>query len=152
MGKISCSLIFLLLISAGCTPFISRELKREISRDITFRQVINDPEAYTGKTVLISGIIIGSKNTKEGTLIEILQKQADIEGRPKDVDNSYTQGREVAVAGEIKGKRVLPLGEIDYTYPLISIKEIHLFKVRKEERYYICPYPYRLWDYPYLYP
>jgi outer membrane lipoprotein len=142
MGKISCSLIFLLLISAGCTPFISRELKREISRDITFRQVINDPEAYTGKTVLISGIIIGSKNTKEGTLIEILQKQADIEGRPKDVDNS----------GEIKGKRVLPLGEIDYTYPLISIKEIHLFKVRKEERYYICPYPYRLWDYPYLYP
>lgn len=168
MGKISCSLIFLLLISAGCTPFISRDLRREISRDITFRQVINDPEAYTGKTVLISGIIIGSKNTKEGTLIEILQKQADIEGRPKDVDNSdgrflalydgyldtaiYTQGREVAVAGEIKGKRVLPLGEIDYTYPLISIKEIHLFKVRKEERYYICPYPYRLWDYPYLYP
>ena len=111
MGKISCSLIFLLLISAGCTPFISKDLRREISRDITFRQVINDPEAYTGKTVLISGIIIGSKNTKEGTLIEILQKQADIEGRPKDVDNSdgrflalydsyldtaiYTQGREV---------------------------------------------------------
>jgi outer membrane lipoprotein len=110
------------------------------------------------------------KNTKEGTLIEIFQKQADIEGRPKDVDDSdgvflalydgyldtaiYTQGREVAVAGEIKGKRVLPLGEIDYTYPLISTKEIHLFKVQKEERYYIYPHPYRYrwWDYPYLYP
>ena len=168
MKKISCSLIFLLLISAGCTPFISKDLRREISRDITFKQVIKDPEAYIGKTVLISGIIIGSKNTKEGTLIEILQKSADMEGRPKDVDNSdgrflalydgyldtaiYTQGREAAVAGEIKGKRVLPLGEIDYTYPFISIKEIHLFKVRKEERYYIYPYPYRWWDYPYLYP
>ena len=168
MRKISCSLIFLLLILAGCTPFISKDLRREISKDITFRQVIKDPEAYTGKTVLISGIIIGSKNTKKGTLIEILQKPADMEGRPKDVDDSdgrflalydgyldtaiYAQGREVAVAGEIKGKRILPLGEIDYTYPLISIKEIHLFKVQKEERHYICPYPYRWWDYPYLYP
>jgi outer membrane lipoprotein len=172
MRRVPCSLIFLVLISVSCAPIISEELGREISRDIAFKQVIKDPEVYIGKTVLISGIIIGSENTKEGTLIEILQKQADREGRPKDVDDSdgrflalydgyldtaiYTQGREVAVAGEIRGKKVLPLGQIDYTYPLISIKEIHLFKVQKEKRYYIYPYPYpypyRWWDYPYLYP
>jgi outer membrane lipoprotein len=168
MRKISCSLVLLVLISVSCAPVISKELRREVSRDITFKQVIKDPEAYIGKTVLISGIIIDSENTKEGTLIEILQKPADMEGRPKDVDDSdgrflalydgyldtaiYTQGREVVVAGEIKGKRVLPLGEIDYIYPLISIKESHLFKVQEKERYYICPYPYGWWDYPYLYP
>lgn len=66
-----------------------------------------------------------------------------MEGRPKDVDDSdgrflalydgyldtaiYTRGREVAVAGDIRGKKVLPLGQIDYTYPFIFIKEIHLF-------------------------
>ena len=170
MRKISCSLVFLVLISVSCAHVISKEMRREISRDITFKQIIKDPEAYVGKIVLISGIIIDSENTEEGTLIEILQKQADMEGRPKDVDDSdgrflalydgyldtaiYTQGRAVAVAGEIRGKKVLPLGQIDYTYPFIFIKEIHLFKVQKEERYYIYPqpYPYRWWDYPYFYP
>jgi len=162
----------LFLISTGCTPLISKDLRKEISRDITFKQVIKDPDACKGKTVLISGIILGSKNTKEGTLIEILQKPADLQGRPMDVDESdgrflalydgyldtaiYTRGREVAVAGEIKEKRVLPLGEIDYTYPLISIRVIHLFKPKKEEKFYRYPYPYwsypPLWYHPYWYP
>jgi len=128
--------------------------------EITFKDVIKDPDAYEGRIVLISGIILGCKNTKEGTLIEILQKPADVEGRPKDVDESdgrflalydgyldvaiYNRGREIVVAGEIKGKRVLPLGEIDYAYPLVSTKEIHLFKAKREER----PYPYPYWWYP----
>jgi outer membrane lipoprotein len=164
MKKITCLLMFLFLISAGCAPLISKELRRELSPDITFKQVIKDPDAHKGKTVLISGIILGSKNTKEGTLIEILQKPADIGGRPKDVDDSdgrflalydgyldtaiYSRGRDVAVAGEITGKRILPLGEIDYIYPLISIKEIHLFKVRKEEGFRYHPYPYWWWYHP----
>jgi outer membrane lipoprotein len=167
MRRISCSLMFLLLISAGCAPVISKGLRREVSRDITFKEVIKDPEAYKGKVVLFSGVILGSKNTKEGTLIEMLQKPADIEGRPKDVDESdgrflalydgyldtaiYNRGREALVAGEIRGKRVLPLDEIEYAYPLVSVKEIHLFKVRKEERFYPYPYPY-WWHYPYWYP
>ncbi|RLB74868.1 MAG: hypothetical protein DRH24_20560 [Deltaproteobacteria bacterium] len=68
----------------------------------------------------------------------------------------YSRGREAAIAGEIKGKRVLPLDEIKYTYPLISIKEIHLFKPQKEERFHAYPYPhwyYSPWYYyPYWYP
>ncbi len=170
MRRIYCLLVFLLLISLGCAPAISKQLRREVSRNITFKEVIKDPEIYKGKVVLLSGVILGSKNTKEGTLIEMLQKPADIEGRPKAVDESdgrflalydgyldvaiYSRGREAVVAGEVRGKRILPLGEIDYTYPLISIKEIHLFKVRKEERIY--PYPHwwysPWWHYPYWYP
>ena len=88
MRKFTCLLMFLFLIFAGCVPFISRELRRELSPDITFKQVIKDPDAHKGKTILISGIILGSRNTKEGTLIEIVQKPANIDGRPKDVDDS----------------------------------------------------------------
>jgi outer membrane lipoprotein len=172
MRRIPFLLILFLLISAGCASIISKQLKEEVSRDITFKEVIKDPEAYKGKIVLFSGVILGSKNTKEGTLIEMLQKPADIEGRPKDIDESdgrflalydgyldtaiYNRGREALVAGEIRGKRVLPLDEIEYAYPLVSVKEIHLFKVRKEERFYPYPYPYwwysPWWHYPYWYP
>ena len=165
--KITCLLLMLLfLIFAGCAPLISRELRKELSPYITFKQVIKDPDAHKGKTILISGIILGSRNTKEGTLIEILQKPADIGGRPKDVDDSdgrflalydgyldvaiYNQGREAVVAGEVMEKRTLPLGEIEYTYPLISMKEIHLFKVRKEGRFHFYPYPH-WWYHPYRY-
>ena len=170
MRRISYSLIFLLLISLGCASAISKQLRRGASREITFKEIIVDPEVYKGKVVLLSGVILDSKNTNEGTLIEMLQKPADIEGRPKAVDESdgrflalydgyldvaiYRRGREAIVAGEVRGKRALPLGEIVYTYPLISIKEIHLFKVRKEERIY--PYPHwwysPLWHYPYWHP
>ncbi|MCD6272224.1 MAG: Slp family lipoprotein [Deltaproteobacteria bacterium] len=172
MKKISCSLMLFFLVSAGCAPIISRQLKKEVSRDITFKKVIKDPETYKGKVVLLSGVILGSKNRKEGTLIEMLQKPADMEGRPKDVDESdgrflalydgyldtaiYSRGREATVAGEIKGKRTLPLGEIEYAYPLILIREIHLFKAKKEERFHPYPYPYWWYPpwgcYPYWYP
>lgn len=88
MRKISYLLIFFFLLSCGCASVISKELKKSVSKELTFKEIIGKPDAYKGKTVLISGIILGSKNTKEGTLIEVLQKPADMEGRPKDVDES----------------------------------------------------------------
>jgi starvation-inducible outer membrane lipoprotein len=51
------------------------------------------------------------------------------------------------VTGGVQGKKVQSLGEIDYPYPLISAKEIHLWPVEKEESFY--PYPY--WHYPWWY-
>jgi len=78
----------LLLIASGCAPIISKEIRKNVSDELTFKEIIKNPDAYKGKIVLLSGVILGSKNTKEGTLIEILQKTANMEGRPKDVDES----------------------------------------------------------------
>jgi len=155
-----------LFIFSGCASIISSELRKNVSNELTFKEIIKDPEAYKGKTVLLSGVILGSKNTKQGTLIELLQKPSDMNGRPKNVDKSYgrflavkddyldtaiySKGREVLLAGEIKGKRVLPLDEIEYSYPLIMIREIHLFKSKNRETFYPHSYPY--WYYrPYFY-
>jgi outer membrane lipoprotein len=149
---------------AGCAPAISKQLREQVVRELTLSVVFKDPEAYKGKNVLWSGVIISSVNLKEGTMIEILQKPADTRGKPKDVDESegrflalypgyldvaiYNGGRKVTVAGEVQGKKIQRLGEIDYTYPFISAKEIHLWPVEKEERvYYPCPY----WHYPWWY-
>ena len=149
----------------GCAPVISKQLREQVAKELTLSVVLKDPEAYKGKTVLWSGVIISSVNLKEGTMIEVLQKPADMQGKPKDVDESqgrflalylgyldvaiYNGGRKVTVAGEVQGKKIQRLGEIEYTYPLISAKEIHLWPVEKEERiYYPCPY----WHYPYWYP
>ena len=147
----------------GCAPVISKQLRQQVAKDLTLGAVSKNPDAYKGKIVLWSGVIISSVNLKEGTMIEVLQKPADIQGKPKDVDESegrflalypgyldvaiYNGGRKVTVAGQIQGKKIQPLGEIDYTYPLISAKEIHLWPIEKKDRFY--PYPY--WHYPWWY-
>ena len=166
-----CILFFVCALSsfAGCAPVISKQLREQIAKELTLSEVLKDPQAYKGKIVLWSGVIITSVNLKEGTMIEVLQKPADIQGRPKDVDESegrflalypgyldvaiYNGGRRVTVAGEVKGKKIQRLGEIEYTYPLISAREIHLWPVEKKDRvYYPCPYwHYPWWYYPYWY-
>ena len=158
--EISVTLLGLIFFASSCAPVISKGLRAQVDKEIRFEEVIQDPNAYQGKIILWAGVIIAAKNHKEGTLIEVLQKPVDMAGRPKDVDRSegrflalydgyldvaiYAQGREVTVAGEIMGKRVLPLDEIEYTYPVISVKEIHLWSPKSEDRFY--PYPY--WHYP----
>ena len=155
---------------SGCAPVISKQLRGQVAKELTLSEVLKAPEACKGKTVLWSGVIISSVNLKEGTMLEVLQKPADTRGKPKDVDESegrflalypgyldvaiYNGGRKVTVAGEVQGKKIQRLGEIDYTYPLISAKEIHLWPVEKKDRvYYPCPYWHYPWWYgPYWYP
>ena len=148
----------------GCAPVISKQLREQAAKELTLSVVLKNPDAYKGKTVLCSGVIISSVNLKEGTMIEVLQKPADRQGKPKDVDESegrflalnpgyldvaiYNGGRKITVAGVIKGKKIQRLGEIEYSYPLIRVKEIHLWPVEKEERVY---YPYPCWHYPWWY-
>ncbi|MCF6148373.1 MAG: hypothetical protein E3K37_06910 [Candidatus Kuenenia sp.] len=154
-------LIIIFLSMAGCAPVISKQIREQVSPDITFRDVINDPESYNGQMIILSGIVIEGKNTDEGTLLQVLQRPTGFRGQPKDVDETegrflalvsryldvyvYAKGREVTIAGEVQGKRILPLDETEYTYPLINVKEIYLWPVI-EKRYY-TPYRYRYYYY-----
>ena len=160
-------LVLLYLVNGGCTSIISKQLRQQAAEGPSFSEIISDPEGYRGKVVILSGVIVSSKNAREGTLLEILQKPSDRRGKPKDVDESggrflalyqgyldvaiYRPGRKVTIGGEISGKRVLPLGEINYTYPLITVKEIYLWPEEKEvnprELYWPCPWwhPYCDW-------
>jgi len=161
----------------GCAPVISKPLRDQVDKSLSFSDVFKDPEAHKGSVVVWAGVIIEAKNTKEGTLIEILQKPADVFGAPEEVDRSegrflalypsyldvavYAKGRGMTVGGEIQGKRIMPLGEIQYSYPFVLAKEIYLRPDTSKER--LAPYPYpgypwwgydpfwRPWYYPYPY-
>ena len=153
-------LIAFLLSVVSCAPVISKQIRDHVKPDLTFREVLNDPERYKDQMVILSGVIIETKNTKEGTLLTVLQRPAGFRGKPKDVDESegrflaldiryldvnvFAKGRVVTVGGEVQGKRVLPLDEIEYAYPLIYVKEIYLWPVI-EKRYYSPYYPYDHW-------
>ena len=55
----------------------------------------------------------------------------------------------MTLAGIVQGDKVMKLGESDYRYPYVFIKEIHLWKEEKPTR--IEPYPWGFWD-PWWYP
>ena len=161
--EILAAIIVLIFISSGCVRAISKELSAQVEEKINIQQVIKNPEAFMGKMVIWGGVIVEAKNQKEGTLLEIVQKPVNSEERPRNVDQSdgrflvlygayldvaiYAAGREVTVAGRVKELKERPLGEIDYTYPVISAEEVYLWPPRSEKQYYIDPY----WHYPYWY-
>lgn len=160
--------LLLLILFSGCTP-ISRDLRAQADRTVNFQQVFQNPEAYKGKVVIWGGEIIETTNQKDGsTLIVVLQRPLDWMEEPKFQRSEgrfiiltegyvdpyvFKRGRRITVAGEILGRKVMRLGELEYPCPLLQSKQLYLWG-----EYYYSPYPYPhspwgyyspRWGYPY---
>jgi len=152
-----------LLFFLGACSVVPRELRKEIDRSISFKELRANPEAYVGRTVALGGEIIKTENLRDHTQLEILQKPLGRRDVPIEINGSggrflinysgfldtaiYRSGRYVTAVGEVMGGRSLQIGEVDYLYPVISAKFLYLWPHAR--RYYSPYYPYY---YPYYYP
>lgn len=156
-----------LFTALGCAYPISKQLREEVDKNLTFPIVQQDPTAYVGSTVIWGGEIIKTTNLTDGTEILILDTPLDYQGMPRDAEFSrgrfmakssqfldpalYKNGKKITVAGEIMGQETKPLGKTEYIYPAIRVKQLHLWK-SPQYMYYYSPY----WDwygpYPYYGP
>jgi outer membrane lipoprotein len=156
---------FFLLISyffllSGCAHVISPNLRDRVNPALTFREVLDNPDFFQGKSVIWGGEIIQTTNQRDGTtLIEVFQRPLGWRGEPKETIASegrflatfdkyldsyvFRRGRKITVAGEILGEKVKPLGEMDYRYPLVAGREVYLW-----EEYYYHPYSHNYYYYP----
>jgi outer membrane lipoprotein len=132
------------LITAGCAPPFPKETLDKVNRNITFLELKKEAEIFKGTWVMLGGMIVGSKIAIEGTLIEILQKPLDSDGRPLQTDSTegrfliqsdtfldpaiYHAGRLITVVAEVVGRKELPLDDIMYSYPLLIVKDQHLWE------------------------
>lgn len=154
--------LFVLIVS--CAPF-SRQVMQEVQKDIALGEVIKAPESFKGETVLWGGLVVETIAQKDDTLMIVRQADLDFQKRPRDPDRSagrfliryqgfldpaiYSKGREVTVVGTIDGQEKRPVGEYQYTYPLINARALHLW-----ERWEDVPLqydPWYWWD-PFYYP
>jgi outer membrane lipoprotein len=129
---------------ASCAPPFAKGTLEKVDRSISFRELQRDPDTFKGRWVMLAGVIIEARNTKEGTSIEVLQRPMDRRGRPYETDVTegrfiittdrfldaavYHRGRRIAVVAEVAGRKILPLGEIEYQYPVVVAKELHLWE------------------------
>lgn len=115
--------------------------------------VLHDPAAYTGSIVIWGGIIMGIANRPDGTALAVLETPLKYEEMPESSEYSqglfiaatslfldpevFKRGRMVTVAGEITGRKTRPLGKtkVNYTYPVIGIKQIVLWSIMPEYAY-----------------
>ncbi len=93
---------------------------------------------------MLGGEIVATRNTANGTFIEVLQRPLNRRSRPLDTDDSegrfiiaateyldpavYRRGRLLSVIGEAAGEETRPLGEIQYRYPVVKAKELSLWE------------------------
>jgi len=137
-------MIVLMTFLAACTQAIPKESLNKVDPNLSFQMLIKDPESHRGKSILVGGQIL-AVNVREGeSWVEVLQKPLDWENRPKDTDESlgrflvrfesfadpaiYTAGKMITVVGEVLGKKVQPLREMDYAYPVLIPRDHHLWK------------------------
>jgi len=173
------SLTASILLITGCAHVISEQVLSSVDRSITGQSIFANPDAFIGKMVILGGTIIKTTNTSHGSIIEVVQKPLDYDGRPLDTDVSYgrfliqseqfldseiySKGKDITAAGVIAEKKEKKLDEIMYTYPVIIPKELHIFKPYPMLIYgyptsgiFYDPYhiyrPYPFTGYPYIYP
>jgi outer membrane lipoprotein len=131
------------LFMAGCAPVISPEALKKVDQTVSFEQLVQNPELYRGRSVLLGGDIIETQNLPEKTLIVVLQRSLGFREKPEADGVSkgrfivstpdfldpaiYRKGRKITVVGSVMGKEVRPVGEIDYAYPLIEKTDIYLW-------------------------
>ena len=165
MTRLALMLIVLMHVTA-CTQVISESGRKLADPAITYEKLKQNPDSYIGKNVILGGKIAAVSNAKDGGTLEVVQMELDGHYYPEDTMFSggrflatstdfldrmiYAPGRLVTVMGEIKGKRVKMLDEVEYSYPVIAIREIHAWRSTGTDNLYTNPYPYYYHD-PYYY-
>jgi outer membrane lipoprotein len=151
----------------ACASVISKETREGLDNSLTFKEVAQSPDTYTGKIVLWGGEIIQALSQDDGsTLIEVLEWPLSWTEKPRrtvsfqgkflvlskePLDASlYRSGVRITVAGEIQGsmegEKIKSVSDPTYRYPLLLSKEIHVWK-RRSYPYSSVPDYRDTWEY-----
>lgn len=176
-GRLWMLISCLVLTGMGCTHVVSETLRQQAQPPVSFAELRSNPEALKGRTVIMGGEILQTTNLRDATRIEVLQRPLNVSEAPQLTDTTggrfmalckeyldpaiYAQHRRITVAGQVMGTYEGKVGEADYTYPLISCEETHVFpsattellKYAADPWWYSRPYyyPWVVGAYPYTY-
>jgi outer membrane lipoprotein len=117
------------------------ELEKQIDASVNFVDLQAAPGNYVGRVVMVGGVVISAKRTKDQTEIEVLQLPTE-GGGPSTTKRLRSEGRFLAVReefldpasvppstpitviGVVRGSTTRPLDESEYTYPVLDIKHL----------------------------
>lgn len=148
------------------------QLQDRIDDSVSFSELKNNPSAYQGRTVMLSGIVLKSKRAKDRTEIEVLQIPTGTGAAPTS-DRARSQGRflafksgefldpavvdagtPVTIVGDVRDTVTRSLDDGEYSYPVLEIQHVVDWdEVNPQIRAapYAYPYGRSMYAYPYSY-
>lgn len=157
------------MLVGGCASVVPESIRTTAAGNIQIAQVREQPQQFRHAVVRWGGKIVSTRNERDYTVLEIIGRELDSEGRPNDEDNSlgrflakvqgfldpaiYKADRELTVFGQVEDVVERSVGEYRYNYPLVQAEQIYLWKPRlPTPRYwYRDPFFYDPW-YPWGLP
>ena len=144
--------------------FIPSALQQQIDWTLSFEQIKESPSTYRGSVAMVGGEVLTAKRFKDHTRIIILQLplstgEEPVSNRTKSEGRFIARqeefldpatippGTRITVIGEISGSTTELLDEMEYQYPVLTIKHLEVWPPPQHLPYYYSPYngPY----YPY---
>jgi outer membrane lipoprotein len=158
-----------LLLLYGCASSVPSVIRTQPANNPSVTQVRDDVDTFLDTQIRWGGTIADVQNLKSETLVEIVARELQSNGRPKSNDQSegrfqaridgfldpeiYEKGRALTVVGIIEGDHLGEIGEHPYRYPLVNVNDYYLWNPLPASRpYYYDPWFYDpWWPYPYYY-
>lgn len=152
-GRLHNMILWCLVLLAGCASspeVVPDTLKSQIDSQVTFQDILQQPETFQGKLVVLGGEVLHAKRSSEATQLEILQLPLDSSNRPSLIKTdskgrflvferafldpaTFPPGTRVTVVGEVTGSQTAHLDEMTYQYPTMALKHLHVWTVEAEE-------------------
>jgi outer membrane lipoprotein len=162
-ARIQIGLFFalLLILFPACFSPISRELRKEVRTDAAFPAVLRNPGDYAGAIVIWGGIVIWAQTLGGALEVTVLETPLRYPGIPAPAGESrgrfvariskvsdpaiYDRGTPVTVAGVVTGVERRPLGETQYSYPVLAVRELQvwnrdIFPARPPDFFWVDPF------------
>ena len=154
-------------VMASCSV-ISQQVRSEaVSTSVPFRTLIEDPDTYSGRTVILGGYILETNNLASETVLKVLQVPLQVGEEPGTRERSegrfmvyykgfldpevYKKDQVITVAGRVIGTTVEKIGNNQIQYLQIENREIYLWPEYEGYPPYLYPrrYPYYWYRWPY---
>lgn len=132
------------LLLQSCSYAISPPLARQADRSVAFDLLLDDPDLYKGKVLILGGAIVETVAGPKGTLLTVMQRPLDYWGKPIRTmrtggrfilfhpsqldDLLYAPGRELTVAAEVAGTALPQLEGRKFIDPVLIVREIKLWE------------------------
>jgi len=164
------------VLLGGCASVVPETIRHAAPGDVRVAQVREQPRQYRDAVVRWGGNIVTTRNERDDTVIEVVARALDGDGRPLEDDRSlgrflvkvhgfldpaiYKPERELTVRGRVEDVVEQAIGEYRYRFPVVRADDVYLWKPRPPPQTYPhYPYydpffydPWYPWGWPYRRP
>ncbi|MEO5865174.1 MAG: Slp family lipoprotein [Nitrospiraceae bacterium] len=137
----------ILFIGCSSQQIVPESMEPLVDRTVSFRDLLASPESYKGRVLVLGGEVLKATRLHDSTQIELLQLPLE-DGEEPSLDRQQSQGRflalqqefldpatmvqgtRVTMVGEVSGAKTDRLDDVEYRYPTLVVKHLHIWRVQ----------------------